>query len=148
MSRLFQLFVQRSFKFFFFILFAPCILASDVISLEKILPNIDVVSEYKDRQKGLMFKRYIPEDYGMFFIWDRKKVQCMWMKNTYIPLSVAYINKSGEIMNIYDMVPLSKTSVCSKKPALYALEVNQGWFNRNDINVGDILAIDKILKND
>jgi hypothetical protein len=123
-------------------------LASDVISLEKILPNLDVVSEYKDRQKGLMFKRYIPEDYGMFFIWDRKKVQCMWMKNTYIPLSVAYIDKSGEIMNIYDMVPLSKTSVCSKKPALYALEVNQGWFNRNDINVGDILAIDKILKND
>lgn len=148
MSRLFQLFVQRSFKFFIFFLFAPCILASDVISLEKILPNIDVVSEYKDRQKGLMFKRYIPEDYGMFFIWDRKKVQCMWMKNTYIPLSVAYINKSGEIMNIYDMVPLSKTSVCSKKPVLYALEVNQGWFNRNDINVGDILAIDKILKND
>lgn len=148
MSRLFQLFVQRSFKFFIFFLFAPCILASDVISLEKILPNIDVVSEYKDRQKGLMFKRYIPEDYGMFFIWDRKKVQCMWMKNTYIPLSVAYIDKSGEIMNIYDMVPLSKTSVCSKKPALYALEVNQGWFNRNDINVGDILAIDKILKND
>lgn len=148
MSRLFQLFVQRSFKFFIFFLFAPCILASDVISLEKILPNLDVVSEYKDRQKGLMFKRYIPEDYGMFFIWDRKKVQCMWMKNTYIPLSVAYINKSGEIMNIYDMVPLSKTSVCSKKPVLYALEVNQGWFNRNDINVGDILAIDKILKND
>jgi len=148
MSRLFQLFVQRSFKFFIFFLFVPCILASDVISLEKILPNIDVVSEYKDRQKGLMFKRYIPEDYGMFFIWDRKKVQCMWMKNTYIPLSVAYIDKSGEIMNIYDMVPLSKTSVCSKKPALYALEVNQGWFNRNDINVGDILAIDKILKND
>ena len=148
MSRLLQHFVQRSFKFFIFFLFAPCILASDVISLEKILPNIDVVSEYKDRQKGLMFKRYIPEDYGMFFIWDRKKVQCMWMKNTYIPLSVAYINKSGEIMNIYDMVPLSKTSVCSKKPALYALEVNQGWFNRNDINVGDILAIDKILKND
>ena len=148
MSRLFQLFVQRSFKFFIFFLFAPCILASDVISLEKILPNIDVVSEYKDRQKGLMFKRYIPEDYGMFFIWDRKKVQCMWMKNTYIPLSVAYIDKSGEIMNIYDMVPLSKTSVCSKKPVLYALEVNQGWFNRNDINVGDILAIDKILKND
>ena len=148
MSRQFQHFVQRSFKFFFFILFAPCILASDVISLEKILPNIDVVSEYKDRQKGLMFKRYIPEDYGMFFIWDRKKVQCMWMKNTYIPLSVAYIDKSGEIMNIYDMVPLSKTSVCSKKPTLYALEVNQGWFNRNDINVGDILAIDKILKND
>ena len=148
MSRLFQLFVQKSFKFFFFIHFAPCILASDVISLEKILPNIDVVSEYKDRQKGLMFKRYIPEDYGMFFIWDRKKVQSMWMKNTYIPLSVAYIDKSGEIMNIYDMVPLSKTSVCSNKPALYALEVNQGWFNRNDINVGDILAIDKILKND
>jgi hypothetical protein len=95
-------------------------LASDVISLEKILPNIDVVSEYKDRQKGLMFKRYIPEDYGMFFIWDRKKVQCMWMKNTYIPLSVAYIDKSGEIMNIYDMVPLSKTSVCSKN-LLYTL---------------------------
>ena len=58
------------------------------------------------------------------------------------------MDDTGEIIDIYDMVPLSKTSVCSKKPALYALEVNQGWFKKKDIKVGDILTIDKILQND
>ena len=95
-----------------------------------------------------MYKKAIPEDYGMFFIWNTKKVQCMWMKNTYIPLSVAYMDGSGKIINIYDMVPLSKISVCSDRPALYALEVNRGWYKRNNIKVGDILDLDKILQND
>jgi len=76
-----------------------------------------------------------------FLFGIEKKIQCMWMKNTLIPLSVAYLDDTGEIINIYDMVPLSKTSVCSKEPALYALEVNQGWFDKNDIHVGDLVDI-------
>ena len=72
----------------------------------------------------------------------------MWMKNTYIPLSVAYMDRSGKIINIYDMVPLSKISVCSDRPALYDLEVNRGWFKRTNIKVGDVLDLDKILQND
>ena len=148
MSRQSQRFVPKSFNFLIFFLIASGIGASEPISLEKILPNIEVVSKFQDRQKGLMYKKAIPEDYGMFFIWNTKKVQCMWMKNTYIPLSVAYMDGSGKIINIYDMVPLSKISVCSDRPALYALEVNRGWYKRNNIKVGDILDLDKILQND
>ena len=72
----------------------------------------------------------------------------MWMKNTLIPLSVAYISDTGEIIDIYDMVPLSKISVCSKEPALYALEVNQGWFDKNDLRSGDFINIKTLLQND
>ena len=148
MSRQSRHFGLKSFNFLIFFLFAASISGSELISLEKILPNIEVVTNSQDRQRGLMYKKAMPENYGMFFIWNLNKVQCMWMKNTYIPLSVAYMDRSGKIINIYDMVPLSKTSVCSKKPVLYALEVNRGWFKRNNIKVGDILNLDKILQND
>jgi len=148
MSRQSRHFGLKSFNFLIFFLFAASISGSELISLEKILPNIEVVTNSQDRQRGLMYKKAIPENYGMFFIWNLNKVQCMWMKNTYIPLSVAYMDRSGKIINIYDMVPLSKISVCSDRPALYALEVNRGWFKRNNIKVGDILNLDKILQND
>ena len=148
MSRQSRHFGLKSFNFLIFFLFAASISGSEPISLEKILPNIEIVTNSQDRQRGLMYKKAMPENYGMFFIWNLNKVQCMWMKNTYIPLSVAYMDRSGKIINIYDMVPLSKASVCSKKPVLYALEVNRGWFKRNNIKVGDILNLDKILQND
>ena len=148
MSRQSRHFGLKSFNFLIFFLFAASISGSELISLEKILPNIEVVTNSQDRQRGLMYKKAIPENYGMFFIWNLNKVQCMWMKNTYIPLSVAYMDRSGKIINIYDMVPLSKISVCSDRPALYALEVNRGWYKRNNIKVGDILDLDKILQND
>ena len=148
MSRQSRHFGLKSFNFLIFFLFAASISGSELISLEKILPNIEVVTNSQDRQRGLMYKKAIPENYGMFFIWNLNKVQCMWMKNTYIPLSVAYMDRSGKIINIYDMVPLSKASVCTKNPVLYALEVNREWFKRNTIKVGDILNLDKILQND
>lgn len=148
MSRQSRHFGLKSFNFLIFFLFAASISGSELISLEKILPNIEVVTNSQDRQRGLMYKKAIPENYGMFFIWNLNKVQCMWMKNTYIPLSVAYMDRSGKIINIYDMVPLSKASVCSKKPVLYALEVNRGWFRRHDIKVGDVLDLENILQND
>jgi len=148
MSRPLQHFVQRSFKFFIYILFASGINASEIIPIEDYLSELEIASNYQDRRKGLMFREELSEDFGMIFAWDSKKIQCMWMRNTLVPLSVAYMDNIGEIIDIYDMVPLSKTSVCSKKPALYALEVNKGWFEKKGIRVGDILTIDKILQND
>lgn len=118
------------------------------IVLEKYLSQIEVVSTLEDRNTGLMHRKSLPDDGGMIFVWDRKKIQCMWMKNTLIPLSVAYISDTGEIIDIYDMVPLSKISVCSKEPALYALEVNQGWFDKNDLRSGDFINIKTLLQND
>ena len=118
------------------------------IFLEKYLSQIEIVSSAEDRKNGLMYRKSFPDDSGMIFAWDRKKIQCMWMKNTLIPLSVAYISDTGEIIDIYDMVPLSKISVCSKEPALYALEVNQGWFDKNDLRSGDFINIKTLLQND
>ena len=148
MSRLLQHFVQRSFKFFLYILFVSGANASEIIPIEKYFSELEIASTYQDRRKGLMFRKELPEDFGMIFVWDSKKIQCMWMRNTFVPLSVAYIDNLGAIIDIYDMEPLSKMSVCSKEPSLYALEVNQGWFKKKGINVGDILTIDKILQND
>ena len=118
------------------------------IILEKYLSQIEVVSSFEDRKTGLMYRKSLPDDSGMIFAWDREKIQCMWMKNTLIPLSVAYISDTCEIIDIYDMVPLSKISVCSKEPALYALEVNQGWFDKNDLRSGDFINIKTLLQND
>ena len=118
------------------------------IFLEKYLSQIEIVSNSEDRRIGLMYRNSLPYDSGMIFAWDRKKIQCMWMKNTSIPLSVAYIEDTGEIIGIYDMVPLSKISVCSEEPVLYALEVNQGWFDKNDFHAGDFIDIKTLLQND
>tara|TARA_A200000113_G_scaffold60958_1_gene52290 strand:- start:95 stop:544 length:450 start_codon:yes stop_codon:yes gene_type:complete len=117
------------------------------IALEKYLSQIEVVSTLEDRNTGLMHRKSLPDDGGMIFVWDRKKIQCMWMKNTLIPLSVAYIEDTGEIIGIYDMVPLSMKSVCSKKPVLYALEVNKGWFKKNEFHVGDFINISAVIQN-
>ena len=117
------------------------------IVLEKYLSQVEVVSTLADRNTGLMHRKSLPDDGGMIFVWDRKKIQCMWMKNTLIPLSVAYIEDTGEIIGIYDMVPLSMKSVCSKKPVLYALEVNKGWFKKNEFHVGDFINISTVIQN-
>jgi|TARA_B110001450_G_scaffold42142_1_gene38218 hypothetical protein len=148
MSRQFQHFVQRSFKFFLYIFFVSSIHGSEPILLDSFLSKIEVANDFQERKRGLMYRRVLPQDHGMLFEWDSNKIQCMWMKNTYVPLSVAYVDAEGKIINISDMTPLSKASVCSEKPALYALEVSQGVFKNNNINAGDILAIDKTLQND
>ena len=95
-----------------------------------------------------MYRRSIPNNYGMLFVWPYEGQQCMWMKNTYVPLSVAYMDIRGKIIEIYDMVPFSKDSVCSTKAAKYALEVNSGWFEEKDINIGDSIEVKKIFSND
>lgn len=145
MSRLSQNFVQKSFRFLLFIFFVSNLHAYKEVNINDLLSEIDVVSKLEDRRKGLMYKKYIPKNYGMFFIWEYEKKQCMWMKNTYVELNVAYIDKNGEILEIYDMVPLSKKSVCSKNKAKYALEVNKGWFIENSIQVGDVINIEQII---
>ena len=84
-----------------------------------------------------MHQKVLEKNSGMIFIWPSSKRQCMWMKNTPLPLSVAFISSSGRILEIYDMVPFSEESVCSNQRARMAVEVNQGWFAKNNIIVGD-----------
>ena len=148
MSKQYLNFVQKSFKYLIFLLFVSNLDASRDIDITKYLSEIEIVSKYEDRKKGLMYRRSIPNNYGMLFVWPYEGQQCMWMKNTYVPLSVAYMDIRGKIIEIYDMVPFSKDSVCSTKAAKYALEVNSGWFEEKDINIGDSVEVKKLFSND
>ena len=148
MSRQYQNFVQKSFKYIFLLFLSFSVISEEKISIESLFSKIEVVSNSQERKLGLMYRENLPYDNAMFFIWEYKKKQCMWMRNTYIPLNVAYLDSSGKILEIYDMVPLSDESVCSKKRVRYALEVNLNWFEDNNILVGDVLNISNLVKND
>lgn len=101
--------------------------------------HLEIAATPQSMQRGLMFRDSLPEDAGMLFIWPREQPIAMWMKNTYIPLSVAFMDHDFVILNIADMQPLSLQQHPSAGPARYALEVNQGWFARHGIQAGDRL---------
>jgi uncharacterized membrane protein (UPF0127 family) len=101
--------------------------------------TVEVAATPAARSQGLMFRETLPEDHGMLFIWPREQRIAMWMKNTAIPLSVAFIDREFRILNIADMEPFSTRIHASSAPALFALEVQRGWFARNGISAGDTL---------
>ena len=86
--------------------------------------------------QGLMHRRMLPESRGMLFVFPNITYHGMWMMNTYIPLSVAFIDDEGVIINIEDMQPHTRDSHTAKKPARYALEMNLGWFQKRNIKPG------------
>jgi len=88
------------------------------------------------RATGLMHRRMLPENRGMLFVFPYTAPQSFWMMNTYIPLSIAFLDEAGAIVNIADMKPLTTDSHPSAKPAKYALEMNQGWFAKRGIKAG------------
>ena len=90
-----------------------------------------------EKRTGLMFRRELGENSGMVFVSEREEPMAMWMRNTYVPLSVAFIDKDGRILNIEDMQPQTLDSHESKGPAKYALEMNLGWFAKRGIKPGD-----------
>ncbi len=97
----------------------------------------EVAQDNPSRMRGLMFREKLAPNAGMLFVFDGKGVQCMWMRNTLIPLSVAFIDDDGTIVNIEDMKPLDEvTQHCSKKPVVFALEMTQGWFAQRGIKAG------------
>jgi len=104
------------------------------------LVRAEVVSDYATRGQGLMHRKSLAQNAGMLFIFDEASVHCMWMKNTLIPLSVAFIDDRGAIVNIADMEPHSETSHCAGQPVRYALEMNRGWFAARGIKPGSCLG--------
>ena len=96
----------------------------------------EVAATDAQRMQGLMHRRMLPENRGMLFVFSYSAPQSFWMMNTYIPLSIAFIDESGAIVNIADMKPLTTDSHSSAKPAKYALEMNQGWFTKRGIKAG------------
>jgi len=100
--------------------------------------TVELAEKPKERSQGLMYRKSLPENMGMLFIYKRPAVMNFWMKNTYIPLSIAYIDTAGYIIAILKMEPLNTDKIyTSPAPAVWALEVNQGWFEINGVVVGD-----------
>lgn len=90
----------------------------------------------EQRQIGLMHRREMPANEGMLFVFEEPQPQCFWMRNTLLPLTIAFLADDGTVVNLADMKPLDETSHCSAKPVRYALEMNQGWFAKRGIQAG------------
>jgi len=96
----------------------------------------EVADSMGARMQGLMFRKSMPLNAGMVFVFDERATHCMWMKNTYIPLSVAFIDDAGAIVNIEDMQPHTEQAHCAARPVRFALEMNKGWFAQRGIKPG------------
>ena len=95
-----------------------------------------VAASPEQRATGLMFRREMPQHEGMLFVFEQPTVQCFWMKNTLLPLSIAFIADDGSVVNVADMQPQSLDSHCSVRPVRFVLEMNQGWFARRGVKAG------------
>jgi len=98
--------------------------------------DVQVAASFDQRMTGLMFRKEMPQHEGMLFVFDQPTVQCFWMKNTYLPLTAAFVADDGTIVNLADMKPLTEASHCSAKPVRFVLEMNQGWFAKKGIKPG------------
>jgi len=146
--RTFNMFVLFVVKFFL-ILFLSC--AAERLPVREIVIERDgvvvavvkaeIASTHEERSKGLMFRQSLPDGEGMLFVFESDQILSFWMKNTIIPLTIAYITYDGRIVDIKDMYPHDENSVVSSRSVRYALEVPQGWFSRAGVRVGDIAKI-------
>lgn len=96
----------------------------------------EVARTYEQQSTGLMYRRKMGINEGMLFVYEAPEVRCYWMRNTHIPLTIAFIGDDGAIVNLRDMQPRSERSHCSTKPVRYALEMNQGWFKARGLKPG------------
>lgn len=96
----------------------------------------EVASTLASRAEGLMHRREMPASRGMLFVFEQPARHCMWMRNTLIPLAVAFIDDQGLILNIEEMRPETETNHCAARSARYALEMNAGWFSRRGLAPG------------
>jgi uncharacterized membrane protein (UPF0127 family) len=90
--------------------------------------HAEIAATPETRRTGLMNRKSLAPNHGMLFVFDQALVECFWMRNTFIPLSIAFLLEDGTIVNIADMKPQSDESHCSSKPVRFALEMEQGWF--------------------
>ncbi len=107
---------------------------------------VEIARTEQEKARGLMFRQKLGENEGMLFIYEQEEFLSFWMKNTFLPLSIAFIDRQGRIIDIQDMEPFSMDTHRSIKPAQYALEVNKGWFVKNGIKVGDVVKIPAFLR--
>lgn len=104
----------------------------------------EVAATQPDRMIGLMHRKAMPKHHGMLFVFDTPARHCMWMRNTLIPLAVAFLDEQGRIVNVEEMQPQTENNHCAAKPAGFALEMNAGWFKARGLGAGTpILGIER-----
>jgi uncharacterized membrane protein (UPF0127 family) len=119
---------------------APQQLPSIRLSAGMHVIKAEVAQTGQERSIGLMHRKAMGVGDGMLFVFEEPSVQCFWMRNTLIPLSIAFLADDGAIVNIADMQPQSDDSHCSAKPVRFALEMNQGWFDKRGLKAGARLS--------
>jgi uncharacterized protein len=100
------------------------------------LIQVQLAQNFEQRQIGLMWRKEMPQNEGMLFIFEQPSVQCFWMRNTLLPLTAAFVADDGTIVNLLDMKPMSDDSHCSTKPVRFVLEMNLAWFAKRNIQAG------------
>jgi len=96
----------------------------------------EVAATDQARAIGLMHRERLAPNHGMLFVFEGKAQQCFWMRNTIVPLTIAFIEDDGTILQLADMAPKSEVSHCSQRPVRYALEMEQGWFGKRGVAPG------------
>jgi uncharacterized membrane protein (UPF0127 family) len=109
------------------------------LSIKSFRVQAEVADRPASRARGLMYRDSLADNHGMLFVFDAPSRQCMWMKNTPLPLSVAFIKADGQIANIAQMQPQTETIHCASEDVLYALEMAQGWFWARAIKPGNLV---------
>ena len=104
------------------------------------LMDVQVALTPEQHQTGLMFRKEMPQQEGMIFVFEQASQQCFWMKNTLLPLTAAFVADDGTIVNLADMKPQTLDAHCSAAPVRYVLEMNKGWFAKKGIKAGSRLA--------
>jgi len=99
--------------------------------------KVEIAADAQQRAQGLMYRKSMPKEEGMLFVFEEPEYQTFWMKNTLIPLSIAFLDKNGVILNILDMQPQTEDPHLSDGAAVYAIETNKGWFAEKKVKPGD-----------
>jgi len=100
------------------------------------LLEVQIAATPLQRQIGLMYRREMAENEGMLFVYEDEAVRCFWMRDTPLPLTAAFIDADGLLVNLADMQPFTEESHCSARPVRFVLEVQQGWFHRQHMGAG------------
>lgn len=102
--------------------------------------TVEVADSPEERHQGLMHRKSLDEDSGMLFVYPAAEPRSFWMENTSLPLSIAFLDETGRVLNVEDMKPFDRSSVPSAGDALYALEMNKGWFATHEIGRGSVIT--------
>jgi uncharacterized membrane protein (UPF0127 family) len=134
-----------------FVAFALCSFAGFAVAQQAQLRTVElragmfrieaeVAATEAARETGLMNRRTMAQHQGMLFVFETSQEYCFWMKNTLLPLSIAFMDETGKVVNTAEMQPMSEANHCAAKPVRYALEMNQGWFSAKGIKAGSVIS--------